>query len=91
MTPNLLAKERRMNYLEGEMSKDGGDRERWNFIKGLERWNTRLQIYAFYSALFKITSNLHRIKKVMKVKETSNRQTYLWLSIRLCQTFSNRH
>ena len=54
-TLNLLAKERRMNYLEGAMSKDGNDKGRWNLTKDLERWNTGLQTFAFYSVPCKIT------------------------------------
>ena len=50
-----LAKERRMNYLEGAMSKDGNGKGRWNLTKDLERWNTGLQTFAFYSVPCKIT------------------------------------
>ena len=37
------------------MSKDGNDKGEWNLTKDLERWNTGLQTFAFYSVPCKIT------------------------------------
>ena len=65
--------ERRMNCLEGAMWKDGNGKGRWNPIKDLERWNTGLQISAFYSVPCRITLNRHYMKKAVIIRNKRNK------------------